>query len=39
MIKEKEQAVVLSQERLAEGIFSIWIQTQAAKRANPGQFM
>ena len=39
MIKEKEQAVVLSQERLAEGIFSMWIQTQAAKRANPGQFM
>ena len=39
MIKEKEQAVVLSQERLAEGIFGMWIQTQAAKRANPGQFM
>ena len=39
MIKEKEQAVVLSQERLAEGIYSIWIRTQAAESAVPGQFM
>lgn len=39
MIKEKEQAAVLSQERLAEGIYSIWIRTQAAESAVPGQFM
>ncbi len=39
MLKEKEQAVLLSQEKLAEGIFSIWIQTKAAKEAVPGQFM
>lgn len=39
MTKEKEQAVVLSQEQLTEGIFSIWIQTGAAKTAVPGQFM
>lgn len=39
MIKEKEQAAVLSQERLAEGIYSMWIRTQAAESAVPGQFM
>lgn len=39
MKKEKEQAVVLSQEQLAEGIYSIWIKTRAAKEAAPGQFM
>lgn len=39
MIKEKEQAEVLSQEQLADGIFSIWIKTQAAQTAAPGQFM
>lgn len=39
MRKEKEQAVVLSQEQLAEGIYSIWIKTRAAKEADPGQFM
>lgn len=39
MIREKEQAVVLAQEQLAEGIFSIWIKTRAAKEAAPGQFI
>ncbi len=39
MIKEREQAVVLSQKELADGIFSIWIKTQAAQTAAPGQFM
>ena len=39
MIREKEQAVVLAQEQLAEGIFSIWIKTRAAKEAVPGQFI
>lgn len=39
MIKGKEQAVVLSQEQLADGIFSIWIKTKAAETAVPGQFM
>lgn len=39
MIKAKEQAVVLSQEQLAEGIYSIWIETKAAQTAAPGQFM
>ena len=39
MIREKEQAVVLAQEQLAEGIFSFWIKTRAAKEAVPGQFI
>ena len=34
---EKEQARVISQEMLAAGIYSMWIQTKAAKNAKPGQ--
>ena len=30
MTKQKEQALVVSQEQLADGIFSMWIQTKAA---------
>ena len=37
--RKKEMAVVVSQEELADGIFSMWIQTEAAKDANPGQFL
>ncbi len=37
--REKETAVVVSQEELAEGIFSMWLQTNAAKEAKPGQFI
>ena len=36
---EKEQARVISQEMLAAGIYSMWIQTKAAKNAKPGQFI
>lgn len=39
MAKTKESAVVISQESLADGIFSMWIKTEAAKEAKPGQFM
>ena len=39
MTKTKESAVVISQESLADGIFSMWIKTEAAKEAKPGQFM
>lgn len=39
MKREKEQAVVLSQEKLADGIFSIWLRTNAAQTAAPGQFV
>lgn len=37
--KKKEQAKVVSQEQLADGIFSMWIQTEAAGSARPGQFI
>lgn len=37
--KKREMAVVVSQEEIAEGIFSMWIQTEAAKTAKPGQFL
>ncbi len=37
--KKKELSSVQSQEELADGIFSMWIQTDAAKTAKPGQFL
>lgn len=38
--KRKETAVVVSQEQLANGIYSIWLQTEEiAKMAVPGQFI
>lgn len=37
--REKELAVVSSQEQLADGIFSMWIATKAAQSAVPGQFI
>ena len=37
--KKKEQALVVSQKMLAEGIFSMWIKTEAAETAKPGQFI
>lgn len=37
--KKKEQAVVISQEMLADHIFSIWIKTEASQSAKPGQFL
>lgn len=33
------EAVVCSQEQLAEGIYSLWIQCDCAKTAVPGQFV
>lgn len=39
MTKKKEQVQIISQEQLAEGIFSMWICTEAAKEAKPGQFL
>ena len=39
MAKQKENAVAASQEQLADGIYSMWIQTQAADTAKPGQFI
>ena len=37
--KKKEQAKVVSQEQLADGIFSLWLETEAAGSARPGQFI
>ncbi len=39
MNRKKENAVVVSQEQLADGIFSMWLCTEAAKTAVPGQFI
>lgn len=37
--KKKEKAVITAQNQLADGIFSMWLQTEAAKNAKPGQFL
>ena len=37
--KRKENAVVVSQEQIADHIFSMWLQTEAAQTAKPGQFI
>ncbi len=37
--RRKENAVVISQEMLADGIFSMWLRTEAAETAVPGQFI
>lgn len=37
--RKKETVTVVSGERLADGIFSMWIQTEAAEAAKPGQFI
>ena len=34
--KQKETAIVISQEKLADGIFSLWLQTEAAKNCKTG---
>ena len=35
MSRKKEMATVLSQEMLAEGIFSLWLETSAAAYGVP----
>lgn len=37
--RKKEMAVVISQEQIADSIFSMWIKTEAAGIAKPGQFV
>ncbi len=39
MTKKKENSIILSQERIAEGIYSMWLKTEAAAEAKPGQFI
>lgn len=38
-MKRKEKAVVYSHEILADGIYSLWIETSMAKEAKAGQFI
>ncbi len=35
---KKDTGIVLSQTRLADGIYSMWIDTEIASEARPGQF-
>ncbi len=37
--RKKETAFVVLQEQLADGIFSMWVRTEAAATAKPGQFI
>ena len=37
--KKKENAHVISQEKIAQDIYSMWIRTEAASEAKPGQFI
>ena len=39
MNRRKEQALVISQEEIAKDIFSMWIETESAQTAKPGQFI
>lgn len=36
---KKETAKILSQNKIADGIYSMWTETSAAKEAKPGQFI
>ncbi len=36
---KKETVKILSQNKIADGIYSMWIETPAAKEAKPGQFI
>ena len=36
---KKETAKILSQNKIADGIYSMWIETSTAKEAKPGQFI
>lgn len=39
MTKKREDAAVLSQVRIAQDIYSMWMKTEAALEAKPGQFI
>lgn len=39
MERKKEEAIIISQEQIADGIFSVWLQTEASVSARPGQFI
>ncbi len=37
--REKERAVVVSQEKIATDIYSLWLRAEAAVSAKAGQFI
>ena len=37
--REKERAVVVSQEKIATDIYSLWLRAEAAVTAKAGQFI
>ena len=37
--KKKVTAVVISQQEIATGIYEMWLQTELAASAKPGQFI
>ncbi len=39
MAKEKQMAQITGVSRISEGIFSMWVRTEMAKAAKPGQFV
>lgn len=39
MAKQTDEAKIISQEQLAKGVFSMWLETDIAKSASPGQFI
>jgi len=38
-MKKKSNGIVISQKELAPGIFDLWIETELAQMAKPGQFV
>ena len=38
-VMKKEAAAVIFQERIARDIYSMWIETNGAQQAKPGQFV
>lgn len=38
-MKEKQTAIILSQREIAPQIYSMWIETDLAEQAKPGQFL
>lgn len=38
-MKEKQTAIILSQREIAPQIYSMWIETELAEQAKPGQFL
>lgn len=39
MTRKKEIAAIVSQEKIAQDIYSMWLKTEAAREAKPGQFI